>query len=305
MILMRETTEAVILRLTVAAGVSTPSTRYITRVSPSSGLMWMSEAPCWVAWATIECTSLITGAWSSASARRRSSALISSSSSTMSSIDSSMLGELGQQQVEVLDRGGARAHAPAGHHPDVVDREDVGGVGHRDQHGAVLGEADRHRLVAAGGGGADEVDRAHVEVEGWSGRRSPGRSARPPRGRAGRGAGSRVRPGSGRSGGPARGRPGRRPRRSRGRTARGPRRPRRSCARSDPGGGAGRAPCWGSGWARAGGRRPAPRRAPPAGARRWAWRSLPSLLISARPRWLLTACRATFARGTWRSANAP
>ena len=46
MILMRETTPIAILRLTVAAGASTPSTRNSTRVSPSSGLTWMSDAPC-------------------------------------------------------------------------------------------------------------------------------------------------------------------------------------------------------------------------------------------------------------------
>ena len=46
MILMRETTPMAIRRLTVAAGVSTPSTRNRTFVSPSSGLTWMSEAPC-------------------------------------------------------------------------------------------------------------------------------------------------------------------------------------------------------------------------------------------------------------------
>ena len=91
MILIRETTPIAILRLTVAAGASTPSTRKSTRVSPSSGLMWMSEAPCCTAWATIECTSLITGASRSASSASVSgSASASDSSSTMSSIESSI-----------------------------------------------------------------------------------------------------------------------------------------------------------------------------------------------------------------------
>ena len=71
MILMRETTPTAILRLTVAAGASTPSTRNSTRVSPSSGLTWMSEAPCWIACATIECTSLMIGASLSASSTSR------------------------------------------------------------------------------------------------------------------------------------------------------------------------------------------------------------------------------------------
>jgi hypothetical protein len=70
-----------------------------------------------------------------------------------------------EQQVEVLDRGGRRADPPAGHHPDVVDREDVRGVGHRHQQRAVVGIAHGQRLVALGGLRADQVRRAHVEVE--------------------------------------------------------------------------------------------------------------------------------------------
>ena len=90
MILMRDTTPIAILRLTVAAGASTPSTRNSTFVSPSSGLMWMSDAPCWIAWATIEWTSLMIGASLSASSASTLWASSTSSSSTMSSIDSSM-----------------------------------------------------------------------------------------------------------------------------------------------------------------------------------------------------------------------
>ena len=69
-----------------------------------------------------------------------------------------------QQQVEVLDRGSGGPDPPAGHHADVVDREDVRRVGHRQQHRAVIHEAHRHRLVALGGLRGDQVDRAHVEV---------------------------------------------------------------------------------------------------------------------------------------------
>ena len=54
MILMRETTPVASLRFTVAAGNSTPSTRKSTRTSVSSGLMWMSEAPCCTACEMIE-----------------------------------------------------------------------------------------------------------------------------------------------------------------------------------------------------------------------------------------------------------
>ena len=49
-----------------------------------------------------------------------------------------------EQQVEILDGGGGGLDPPAGHHPDVVDREHVRGVGHRQQQRAVVGEADGH-----------------------------------------------------------------------------------------------------------------------------------------------------------------
>ena len=90
MILMRETTPNAMLRLTVAAGASTPSMRYSTRVSPSSGLTWMSEAPWETACATIEWTSLMIGASRSLSSTSTSSCCsASSASSTMSSIATS------------------------------------------------------------------------------------------------------------------------------------------------------------------------------------------------------------------------
>ena len=72
--------------------------------------------------------------------------------------------EAREQQVEVLDRGRRRADPPAGHHADVVDRQHVRRVGHRQQQRAVVGEADRHRLIALGGLDAEQVDGAHVEV---------------------------------------------------------------------------------------------------------------------------------------------
>ena len=91
MILIRDTTPIDIFFLIDAAGISTPSTRNRTRVSPSSGLMWMSDAPCCTAWATTECTSLMTGASRSASSTSRSGwASASGSSSVMSSIDSAI-----------------------------------------------------------------------------------------------------------------------------------------------------------------------------------------------------------------------
>ena len=73
-------------------------------------------------------------------------------------------GQPRQQQVQILDRSRRGAHAPAGHHRDVVDRQNVRGIGHRQQQSAVVGEADRNRLIAFGRVGAEEADRAHVEV---------------------------------------------------------------------------------------------------------------------------------------------
>ncbi len=72
--------------------------------------------------------------------------------------------EPGEQQVEILDGRRRGLDPPTGHHPDVVDRQHVGGIGHRQQQRAVVGEADGQRLVALGGADADEVDGAHVEV---------------------------------------------------------------------------------------------------------------------------------------------
>ena len=52
----------------------------------------------------------------------------------------------------------------AGHHLDVVDREDVGRVGHRQQQRLGVDVADRHRLVAARGGHREQVRRPHVDL---------------------------------------------------------------------------------------------------------------------------------------------
>ena len=70
----------------------------------------------------------------------------------------------GQQQVEILDRGDRHAHSPAGDHRDVVDRQHVRRVGHRQQQRAVVDEPDRHGPVALGGVGADQLHGAHVQV---------------------------------------------------------------------------------------------------------------------------------------------
>ncbi len=71
---------------------------------------------------------------------------------------------------DVLGRGDRDAHLVAGHDRDVVDRQHIRGVGHRNQQRALVGERHRHGLVALGGGRGDEVggghvDREHAEVE--------------------------------------------------------------------------------------------------------------------------------------------
>ena len=53
-------------------------------------------------------------------------------------------GQPRQQQVQILDRSRRRPHAPAGHHRDVVDRQHVRGIGHRQQQRA------RRRLKPTG-----------------------------------------------------------------------------------------------------------------------------------------------------------
>ena len=72
---------------------------------------------------------------------------------------------------DVLAARDRRADLLAGQQRDVVDGEDVGRVGHRDEQRAVVEEADRHRLVALGGRDRDEV------------RRAPCRAGRVPRSR--------------------------------------------------------------------------------------------------------------------------
>ena len=85
MILMRDTTPRTMRRGTVAELASTPSTRKRTRISSPSGSKWTSDAPCSTAWATIECTSLMTGASPADSRRSTTSAGLSSSSSSTAS----------------------------------------------------------------------------------------------------------------------------------------------------------------------------------------------------------------------------
>ena len=66
---------------------------------------------------------------------------------------------------DVVGRGDRRAHVVARHQRDVVDREDVDGVGHRDGERPVAGEGDGHRLVALGRRAGEQVGGRQVDVE--------------------------------------------------------------------------------------------------------------------------------------------
>ncbi len=56
--------------------------------------------------------------------------------------------QAGDQRTELLAGGDDRLHVERGHHRDVVDREHVGRIGCCEQKRLVIGEADRHDLVA-------------------------------------------------------------------------------------------------------------------------------------------------------------
>ena len=113
---------------------TTPSTRKRTRMSPSRGSKWMSEAPRLTPSAMIEWTSLTTGA---SSADSRSS--ITSSAEVVSRLLLDLLhrllevGELADHGLDVLGRGHCGPDLVAGGDRDVVEAEHVGGVRGGDQ----------------------------------------------------------------------------------------------------------------------------------------------------------------------------
>ena len=68
-------------------------------------------------------------------------------------------------RVDVLVRRDRLADLVAGHDRDVVDRDDIRRVCHRDQQGPLVDEPDRQRLVALGRSDIDEVGGRHVDAE--------------------------------------------------------------------------------------------------------------------------------------------
>jgi hypothetical protein len=70
------------------------------------------------------------------------------------------------EREHVLRGGDGRADLVARHQRDVVDGENVAGVGHRDEQRALVEEADGHGGVALGRRRRQEVRRGHVDAVG-------------------------------------------------------------------------------------------------------------------------------------------
>ena len=69
------------------------------------------------------------------------------------------------QRVDVLRRGDRRPHVEVGEQRDVVDREHVRRVRHRQQQRVLVDVGDRDGVVALRGGGAQQVGGAHIDLE--------------------------------------------------------------------------------------------------------------------------------------------
>ena len=69
------------------------------------------------------------------------------------------------ERVDVLLGGDGRADLVAAHERDVVDRQDIARVDHRDEQGAVVDDLHRHRAVALGRAGRQQVGGRHVDLE--------------------------------------------------------------------------------------------------------------------------------------------
>ena len=145
---------------------STPSMRNRTRRSCSVGSTWMSEARSWTACVISRLTNLTIGASSTSSVTllevvdlvvggRRHRQVVELAVGAVEAVDRA--DDVGPRRDDRLDLG-------AGERADVVDREDVRRVGHRDDELAVL-EADRQRRVAAANRLGHERDRRAVDRE--------------------------------------------------------------------------------------------------------------------------------------------
>ena len=163
MILMREISPEIRCRGTVVESNTTPSTRKRTRMSWPLGSKWTSDTPRRTASAITACTSFTIGA-SSADSR---SSITSASYVLLLDLGDGAgeRAELLDQRVDVLRRGDRAAHLVAGGHRDVVEGEQVRGVGGRDQQRPLGQEGDRDGAVAARLGAVDHRRRALVHLE--------------------------------------------------------------------------------------------------------------------------------------------
>ena len=153
-------------------------------VGRGSGSKWMSEAPRRTASAITACTSFTTGASSADSRSSMTCALVLLVLDLWT--DSRASPRLPDQRIDVLRRGHGTPHLVAGGHRDVVEREQVRGVGGRHERAC----APPGRRSGWCGSGAPWRRRS-----GWrrpcprrtrSGPRSRGRCARRAPARAGR-----------------------------------------------------------------------------------------------------------------------
>ncbi len=165
MIFTRETTPAAIRRGTVVMSCSTPSMRKRTRTSLPSGAKWMSLAPALDRLADDLVDELDDGRVFGALVQRDDLAVLLLLQLLGRADDVFEPVQARDQRGDVVGRGNPDAHLVPGHDRDVVDRQHVRGVGHRDQQRPLVGERDRHRLVALGDGRRDQVRGAHVDLE--------------------------------------------------------------------------------------------------------------------------------------------
>ena len=145
---------------------STPSMRNRMRRSFSAGSTWMSDARSFTAWVISRLTNLTIGA----------SSMISLTLGEVVAVAQLVGGllrhrvDFAVETVEAVDRvleltrgRDDRVDVGAGERADVVDREDVRRVAHRDDEPALVVPADRQRLVLAGEVLGDEAGDRRVD----------------------------------------------------------------------------------------------------------------------------------------------
>ena len=145
----------------------TPSTRTRTNSRRCCGVKWMSEAPRSSAFEIARLMKTTAGVSWLRSRTFASSSVSAASVTTSSIVDRGLVVE---RRDRGLDRVGCRdadAHRHAEREPELVGEHDVGRVGDRDEHVAVVEEADRQRPVAAGQASGSS-SAASISIDGRS-----------------------------------------------------------------------------------------------------------------------------------------